>query len=73
MPKFTYVKLDKKLSFICERWISKCIKQVISKPSNNVVLCYLTLDAFHVRCFSEINIISTKLLFWLIFVINNGF
>ena len=39
-----------------------CIKQVISKPSNTAVLCYLALNQFFVRFFSEINLISIKII-----------
>ena len=41
---------------------STCIKQVITKPSNTVVLCYLVLNAFFVGSFSEINLASVKII-----------
>ena len=43
------------------RWISTCIKYIISKPSDTVLLCYLALDAFFERFFGEINLISVKI------------
>ena len=45
-----------------ERLTSTCIKQVISKPSNTVILCYLAFNAFYVGVFSEINFISVNII-----------
>ena len=41
---------------------SVCIKQVISKSSNTVILYYLALNAFYVGVFSDINFISVKII-----------
>ena len=57
-----------------EWWTSTCKKQVISKPSDIVVWCYLALDAFYVGLFSEINLIAVKVIVLInFFVILNGF
>ena len=45
-----------------ERYNSTCIKQVISKPSNTVVLRYLALNTFFVGFFGEINLKSVKII-----------
>ena len=44
--KFTHVKFEKKTD-VKFRNGTTCIKQVITKPSNAIVLCYLALYAFH--------------------------
>ena len=54
--------LKKSWYLVKERWTSKCIKPVISKPSNTVILYYLGLNAFYVGVFSEINLISVKII-----------
>ena len=61
IPKFTCVKFGKSCHQVKERLTSTCIKQVISKPSNTVILYYLAFDAFYVGFFSEINFISVNL------------
>ena len=51
IPKFTCVKFEKNWHQVKERLTSTCIRQVISKPSNTVILYYLALNAFHVGFF----------------------
>ena len=62
IPKFTHAKFEKSWHQVKERWTSTCIKQVILKPSNTVVLCYLALNAFFVGSFGEINLTSVKII-----------
>ena len=57
IPKFTYSKFEKGW-----QWTSTCIKQVIPKLSNTVILCYLALIASYVDFFSEINLILVKMI-----------
>ena len=49
LPKFTYVKFEKKtLTFIYGTMdYNMYIKQVTSKLSNTLVLCYLAFDVFY--------------------------
>ena len=54
--------LKKNWHQVKEGWTSTSIKQVISKPPNTVVFCYLALNEFFVGFFSEINVISVKLI-----------
>ena len=66
IPKFTCVKFEKNLHQVKERLTYTCIKQVISKPSNTVILYYLAFDPFYVGFFSEIIFISFKII-----IVNN--
>ena len=54
--------LEKNSRQVKERLTSTCIKQVISKPSNTVILYYLAFNAFYVGFFSEINFISVSII-----------
>ena len=63
IPKFTCVQFEKKNLHQVKEWLtSTCIKQVISKPSNTVILYYLALNAFYVGFFSEMNFILAKII-----------
>ena len=67
IPNLHLSSLTKKTDIkLKERLTSTCIKQVISKPSDTVILHYLALDAFYVGFFSGINFISVK-----IFILND--
>ena len=54
--------LEKTWHQVKERLTSTCIKQVISKPSNTVILYYLAFNAFYVGFFSEMNAISVNII-----------
>ena len=58
--------LKKNWDQVKERLTSTCIKQVISKPSDTVILYYLAFNAFYVGFFSERIFISCKII-----IVNN--
>ena len=64
ISKFTYVKFGKKTDIKLRNGRPQRVytKQVISKPSNTVVLCCLSLNAFFVGSFGEINLTSVKII-----------
>ena len=68
IPKFTCVKLKKKLtSSKKERLTSTCTnRSVQNHASDTVILYYLVFNAFYVGSFSEIIFISFKII-----VVNN--
>ena len=63
IPKFRCVKFEKKnWHQVKEQLTSTCIKQVISKPSNTVILYYLAFNAFYFGFVSEIDFISVSII-----------
>ena len=59
--------LNKNWHQVKERLTSTCIKQVISKPSNTVGLCYLALYTFFVGFLVKQILLQSKWLFRIIF------